>query len=432
MSVRAIEVRAWNTPVGAVAPDPRSGVYAFQYYPEWVRGGIELAPLTMPLSAGSDRVWQFPDVNESFRKLPGLLSDSLPDDFGNALVDAWMAGRGLRKEDITTLDRLAYMGRRGMGALEFRPDQGPKAKKEAEVPLALQQLVEEARALVHGRISEESAQTSLQHLIKVGTSAGGARAKAVIAWHPQTGEIRSGQFDAAPGFEHWLIKFDGMGPDGELGVGSDYGRIEYAYYLMATAAGLTMAPCRLLPEGQRAHFMTKRFDRTGNVRHHMQTLCALDHLSYRQRGTHAYEQYLMIVKDGLKLGDEALQEAFRRMAFNVAGRNHDDHTKNLGFLLPKGGSWQLAPAYDVTHAYNPQGEWTRSHLMSVNGKFADIGRDDLLKVGERFGVPEAAQILGRVDEAVQSWPQFAAEAGLVAATVEKIARNHVRLAASKP
>jgi serine/threonine-protein kinase HipA len=415
-----IEVRIWNTRVGAVAPDPVLGCHAFEYDETWRRSGVELSPRIMPTTA-KERIFAFPALGESFKGLPGLLSDALPDDFGNALIDAWMATHGVNKAAITALDRLAYMGKRGLGALEFRPSRG--ARKESAQPLEMKSLVETARRVLQGDFSNDShAQAALANIIRVGTSAGGARAKAVIAWNPATREIRSGQFDVSDGFEHWLLKFDGVGKDYELGTSADYGRIEYAYHRMALAAGIVMSPCRLLEENGRAHFMTRRFDRDANARHHIQSLCALSHLDYRQRATHAYEQYFLAVSE-LQLGDAALQQAFRRMAFNVMARNCDDHTKNFGFRLRQGHLWELAPAYDVTHAHNPQGEWTSQHLMSVNGKFDNISRPDLLRVAERFSVARAETSCGEVKAAIGNWSAFAREAGVSAAEADRVAQD---------
>ena len=423
-SVAAVEVRAWGERVGAVALDPRLGYYAFQYAPAWKRSGIELAPLTLPLD-GPDVVI-FPDLPElTFYRLPGLLADALPDAFGNALIDAWMATHGFAKNEITTLDRLAYMGKRGMGALEFHPERG--SHRESSSPLEMQTLVEEARRLIEGNLSvDHEARAAVENILRVGTSAGGARAKAVIAWNPQTNVIRSGQFDAAPGFEHWLLKFDGVGVDAELGTGGDYGRIEYAYYLMARQAGIEMAASRLLEENGRAHFMTRRFDRQivdgRTFKHHVQTLCGMDHLDFRQRGTHAYAQLFLAITR-LKLGDDALDQAFRRMCFNVMARNCDDHTKNFAFLLKQGGTWELSPAYDITHAHNPKGEWTYQHLMSVNGKFNDITRDDLLEEGDRFMVRRPKALVSDVRDAIENWQAHAKEAGLRDATRDRVAAD---------
>jgi len=266
--VDVVEVRVWGKRIGAVAQDPRLGYYAFEYDPAFARSGIELAPLTMPL-AGAQAPFVFPSLPElTYLRLPALLADSLPDDFGNALIDAWMAGRGIAKTQITPLDRLAYMGKRSLGALEFKPARGPT--KSSRTAIKLSRLVESARLAVRGAVGAgHLAKAALAQIIQVGTSAGGARAKAVIAWNPKTGEICAGQFDVTPGFEHWILKFDGMDVGGALGESGGYGRVEYAYHLMARSAGITMPRCRLLEEGGRSHFMSKRFDRDGNTKHHV-------------------------------------------------------------------------------------------------------------------------------------------------------------------
>jgi serine/threonine-protein kinase HipA len=260
---------------------------------------------------------------------------------------------------------------------------------------------------------DDHANASLRSIIDVGTSAGGARAKAVIAWNPKTDEIRSGQLEAPDGFEHWLLKFDGMGDDHELGASQNYGRVEYAYHLMARAAGIDMTDCRLLKENGRAHFMTRRFDREGmSGRNHMQTLCAMSHIDYKKKGTNAYSQ-LFSAMTQLNLPYEDMEEAFRRMVFNVMGRNCDDHTKNFSFLLREGSAtWEFAPAYDVTFAHNPTGEWTSQHLMSVNGKFKGFEVGDLLAEADRFKVGTANNVIEQVREAIRQWPQFAESADL--------------------
>ena len=423
--VSIIEVRAWGRLVGAVTLDPAVDYYAFEYDPAWRRTGAELAPLQVPLK-GTRSIFIFPALPEAtYFRLPALLADALPDDFGNALIDAWMAQRGVEKSSITVLDRLAYMGKRGTGALEFRPARG--AHNESSAPVEMKELVEEARRLVQGTFSvDREAKAALANIIKVGTSAGGARAKAVIAWNPKTDEVRSGQFDAAPGFEHWLLKFDGMGKDKELGTGEGYGRIEYAYYLMAKAAGIQMSDSRLLEENGRAHFMTRRFDREvmdgKTQKHHLQTLCALNHLDFRQRGTHDYSQLFMTASK-LELDDDAMSQIFLRMAFNVMARNCDDHTKNFGFMVRQGAPWKLAPAYDVTHAYNPQGEWTYQHLMSVNQKFRDITRDDFIAVADRFGIRRPQNTLSDVRAAIDNWSEFAQRAQISSELQNRVAKD---------
>ncbi len=406
--VDLIEVRAWGATVGGVSIDPGLGYYVFEDDPKWQARGIELAPLTMPVSQS---LHVFPLLPEAtYKRLPAMLADALPDDFGNALIDAWMAREGVPKSAITPLDRLAYLGARGMGALEFKPTRGPRHRKATAV--AISRLVVSARNALSGKFDgDRETEAAITNLIQVGTSAGGARAKAVIAWNPKTHEIRSGQLPADPGFDYWLLKLDGVGKDSELGTGGFYGRIEYAYYLMALSAGIGMFESRLLEENGRAHFMTRRFDRQNGAKQHIQTLCAMQHLDFKQRSTHDYNQYFQAIR-ALRLPESALEEGFRRMVFNVLAANCDDHTKNLSFLMDESGQWRLSPAYDVTHAYNPKGEWTYQHLMSVNGKFQGITRADLEAVGDRFLIPGYRRIITTVVEAVRRWPGFAETAGL--------------------
>ncbi len=421
--VDVVEVRAWGKTVGAVTLEPRLGYYVFEYDPRWQRLGIELAPLTMPV-AQSQHV--FPLLPKStFKRLPAMLADSLPDDFGNALIDAYLAREGVPKAAITPLDRLAYMGTRSMGALEFRPVRGPRKIKPTALEISM--LVDASRMALRGRFDgDRETEAALMNLIQVGTSAGGARAKAVIAWNPETKEMRSGHLAADPGFDYWLLKLDGVGKDKELGTGGHYGRIEYAYYLMARAAKIDMCESRLLEENGRGHFMTRRFDRQRGTKQHIQTLCAMAHLDFKQKATHDYAQFFLSIRD-LKLGDEALKEGFKRMAFNVLTANCDDHTKNFSFLLDESGTWHLAPAYDVTHAFNPGGEWTFQHLMSVNGQFSGITRKDIESVGDRFLVPGYSGLLRSVEEAIAEWPRFAGEAGLPRSEADRVQKDFPRL-----
>lgn len=421
MAETTIEVRAWGRLVGAVAADPKGGAYAFEYAKSWLRSGIELAPLTMPV-AGARAPFLFPALNhETFKGLPGLLADSLPDKFGTNLIDAWLARRGQPKPGTTTLDYLAYMGRRGMGALEFRPARG--SIKDAKAALDLGALVDTARSALRGDLAGDGrAQVALANIIRVGTSAGGARAKAVVAWNPVTQEIRAGQFDVPDGFEHWLLKFDGVGEDKGLGDGRGYGMIEYAYSLMAKAAGIDMMPCRLLAENGRHHFMTKRWDRDGHAKLHAQSLCGMAHLDFNQRATHACEQ-LFQVAEQIGLGEPAKEQLFRRVVLNVAAANCDDHTKNHAFVLPEGGRWQLAPAYDLSHACNPHGGWTNQHQMSVHGKFNGVARADMMALADVCGVPGAARLIDDVMRAVRQWPDFAVAAGVSQGTIKRIAAD---------
>ena len=413
--VDLVEVHCWGQLVGAVAQARHSDACVFEYDPRWRRSGIELSPLLLPTRNRSGQ-FSFPGLSrETYKGLPGLLADALPDRFGNALIDAWMAQRGIPASAISVLDRLAYMGSRGMGALQFRPVLGNE--DTPSVPIQLASLVEAARRAVSGSVDDSHAAQSLNRIIEVGTSAGGARAKAVIGWNRAQQQIVSGQFDLPDGFEHWLLKFDGVGSDAQLGPSQQYGRIEYAYHLMARAAGIDMADCQLLEEGGRAHFVTRRFDRQGNTRLHLQSLCAMAHVDYNLQASNAYET-LFITAAELGLDDAAMTQLLRRMVFNVAAANNDDHSKNFAFLLPPPvegqalPAWQLAPAYDITYAFDPDNQWLRQHLMSVNGRFAGITRADLARVADRFSIAGLREVIDSVNAAVQRWPEFAGSAGL--------------------
>ena len=423
MSIELIKVRAWGSLVGAVVLDPQRNFYAFQYDPTWAQKGIELAPRMMPVR--DPQAFLFTNLDEeTFHRLPGMLADAMPDHFGNALINAYMTQRGMALESVSTLDRLAYMGKRGMGALEFQPVLG--SRRDKNETLGMQALVEAARQAVQGELStDQQAKSALADLIRVGTSAGGARAKAVIAWNPRTREIRSGQFEVGPGFEHWLLKLDGI-EDEALGSSKGYGRIEYAYHLMARAAGLEMSDCRLLEENGRAHFMTRRFDRDGNLKHHIQTLCAMEHLDFKQARVHAYEQAFACIHR-LGMGPDGVDQMFLRMAFNVMARNCDDHTKNLSFILKQGGVWTLAPAYDVAFAYKSGSPWVSQHQMSVNRKFDGITREDLQTVADRFGVRRPDILLGNVLAAVKAFDEFAIQAKVPQKTMATILRQLVLL-----
>ena len=431
--VEVVEVWAWGERVGAVAQAPSSARYVFAYTPEWIEGGVELSPLTTPLREAPYALDEWPDLTAShFHDLIPLLDNSLPDAFGNALVNAWMAEHGVPATSVTPLDRLAYAADRAMGALEFRP---PVRDRVDDVPVAVQlaDLVVAARRTVQGDLTSDDASRSvLDQLIQVGTSAGGARAKAVVAFNPNTDQIHSAYASPEAGFEQWLIKLDGVsdtgmdGHGGGLGDGAPYGRIEFAYYLMASAAGVTMSESRLLSEGPRHHFMTRRHDRgPGDQRHHVISLCALAHLDARLVGAHSYDQYLGCVR-ALGLGPDDLQQAYRRMVFNVLGVNRDDHTKNFAFLRRRDAGWELAPAFDVTHSYRESSQWTGRHNLLVNGATTDVTLDDLYAVGERHDVPAYRRVAREVSAAVDEWRFFALEAGLDDATMTNILHDIVR------
>lgn len=416
--VEVLEVRAWGSTVGALSGG-RSGIANFEYAPAW--RGIELSPLQMP-TRPRGRIWNFPRLApDTFHGLPPMVADSAPDRFGNSVIAAALAREGLRPGEIRPIDRLAYVGERAMGALTFHPAQSPGS---AASSLELAQLVEAARAAVHGSLQENGRTDAVTELLQVGSSAGGARAKAIIAWNPESDEIRAGGIPAPDGFEQWLLKFDGVGHDAQLGASGEYGRTEYAYSLMARAAGIEMSECRLLEEGGRAHFMTRRFDRPGSSgeRLHMQSLCALAAADYNETGTHDYAT-LFLVAEELGLGADVLAELFRRACFNVIAANNDDHTKNHSFLMDRAGRWTLSPAYDVTYAYSPASEWLRQHLMSVNGKFQDITAADLLTLADQFDVPGARDAIAATVDAVARWPEFAASAGISAPRVAEVQRR---------
>ena len=412
------EVTLWGRTIGALSLDQGREVAAFQYDPTFARSGIELSPLVMPLS---DRIYEFPALSRAtFHGLPGLLADSLPDTFGNALIDAWLATQGRAPDDFAAVERLCYTGKRGMGALEFAPAMGPKARKITVIEIdALVRLAGEVlthRKNLHGHFHHSGKAHTLQDILRVGTSAGGARAKAVIAWNRVTNEVRSGQIAAGDGFEYWLLKFDGVSgnKDKELDDPKGYGAIEYAYHLMARAAGIAMSECRLLEENGRRHFMTRRFDRLGlGEKLHMQSLGALAHFDFNQAGAYAYEQALLAIRQ-LNLPMASVEEQFRRMVFNIVARNQDDHVKNIAFLMNKQGEWALAPAFDVSYSYNPAGGWTATHQMTLNGKrdgftledFDACAKSALMKRGR------AATIIEEVQAAVARWPDYATVAGI--------------------
>ena len=417
------EVRLWGRSIAAVSLADGAEVADFEYDPDFARSGIEVAPLAMPLRPG---VFSFPELaRESFAGLPGLLADSLPDRFGNALINAWLATQGRAPESFNAVERLCYIGTRGMGALEFRPAIGPVRSGEQ---LQIDKLVELASTVLSARDALRSsladAGSALTDILRVGTSAGGARAKAVIAWHPETGEVRSGQVASAPGFESWLIKFDGVrgNRDKELEDPQGYGAIEYAYYLMARDCGIEIAVSRLLEEGGRRHFMTRRFDRLdGGEKLHMQSLGALAHYDYNLAGAYAYEQAFQAIRR-LGLPMASLEQQFRRMVFNIVGRNQDDHVKNIAFLMDKRGQWSLSPAFDLTYSYNPAGRWTGSHQMTLNGKRDDFTLEDFKACARNAGLKRgrAETLVGEISDTLAGWAGYAARVGVPADTARRI------------
>lgn len=423
-------ITLWGTLLGAVSIEEDSEVAVFQYAPEFLPSGIQVSPVTMPLRA---RPYSFPSLSRaSFRGLPGLLADSYPDKFGSAIIDAWLASQGRTPDSFNIVERLCYIGTRGMGALEFAPQRGPMAARSKDLHIdALVALASEVltqREAFIASLREGGRASAVRDILLVGTSAGGARAKAVIAFNPTTQQVRSGQVNAGPGFQYWILKFDGVSgnKDKELEDPEGYCVIEYAYSLMARRAGIDMTECRLLEEGGRRHFMTKRFDRFDDgSKLHMQSLAAIAHYDFNQPGAHSYEQAFLVMRQ-LGLGIEDAEEQFRRMVFNVIARNQDDHVKNIAFLMTRQGIWSLAPAFDVTYSYNPDGLWTRLHQMSINGKRDGFTRDDFRAVAQVASLKRgrADTIFGEVHDTIRNWRSFAAEAGVDEAQSRRIEAAH--------
>ena len=420
------EVRLWGKTIGAVSLQDGEEAASFEYDAAFAQSGIQVAPLVMPLSL---RVYRFPALaRPTFHGLPGLLADSLPDKFGNALIDAWLASQGRQADNFNAVERLCYTGERGMGALEFAPAIGPTARQATRIEVS--KLVELASAVLthrnnlHASFAAEGSEDALGDILRVGTSAGGARAKAVIAWNPQTHEVRAGQVKAGQGFEYWLLKFDGVSgnKDKELEDPKGYGLIEYAYYLMALGCGIAMSECRLLKENGRSHFMTRRFDRlAAGEKLHMQSLCALAHYDFNMAGAYSYEQALLVMRQ-LQLPMQAIEQQFRRMAFNIVARNQDDHVKNIAFLMTKSGEWSLAPAFDMTYGFNPAGAWTANHQMTMNGKRDHFTMQDFNACAKTASMKRgrAAKIVAEVQATVSTWKTFADRAGVPEGVRKKI------------
>ena len=426
-------VRLWGQLVGALAYNPQTRLSTFEYAQDWLNQGVEIAPLKMPLSP---RKYQFPGLNEeTYRGLPAAFSDTLPDDFGNAVIDSWLVRNGRDIKSFSVLERLLYTGKRGMGALEFEPEidamAGESERIELDSLVSMAQQVLDQRAGLGENIEPDlDNDRAMSALFQVGTSAGGARAKALIAVNADRTQFHSGQVDAPAGFEQYLLKFDGVEEHRKnsevFGDPQGFGRIEYAYHLMAKDAGIDVSSSELIIEGPRAHFMTKRFDRSLNDKHHFISLCAIDHADYKMAGAYSYEQLLAVARQ-LRLPRSDAIEIYRRMVFNVVARNHDDHTKNTGFLLNSPHSrWRLSPAFDLAYSYKKDSPWVNSHQMSINGKRDQFRRDDLLAVAKLIGNfnKQASQIIDDVLDVVSKWTDYADAAGVFDNLVTEIHRNH--------
>ena len=423
-------VNLWGDTVGAVSWLDDGAYGIFEYAPAFLKKGYDIAPIQMSLADArqGDGKFSFPALRkETFLGLPGMLADALPDKFGNSIIDTWLARSGRDAASFSPVERLCYTGKRGMGALEFSP--AIIEKYDSSVPVEVSELVELAQKIMHERKnlevslgeSEKENADAIMDILRVGTSAGGARPKAVVAMDDKA-NIMSGQTEVPEGYDYWILKFDGV-TDLELGEPKGYGRIEYAYYLMAKSAGINMSECRLLEENGRAHFMTKRFDRVAGEKLHMQTLCGIAHYDFNMAGAYSYEQVFSIMRK-LRLSKAEAAQQYKRMLFNIIARDLDDHTKNIAFLMGADGKWKLSSAYDVIYSHNPAGKWTNQHQVSVNGKRDHFTQEDLLAVGDAISLSKPELIFNEVLAAVEKWPEFAREAGLKGKIIDEISKNH--------
>jgi serine/threonine-protein kinase HipA len=433
--MQVAEVKIWGKLVGAIAWEPVGGFATFEYDPKFKQLGWDLAPLKMSVS-DNRYLYSFPELRKDknseydcFKGLPGLLADALPDKYGNQLINLWLAQQGRPQDSMNPVEMLCFIGTRGMGALEFEPAVLKESKRTFSIEM--DSLVATAQKMLDHREAftanfKKGEEQAVLEILQIGTSAGGARPKALIAWNKKTGEVKSGQTNAPKGFEQWLIKLDGVS-DVQLGSSHGYGRVEMAYYHMAIACGIHMMPSHLLEENGRAHFMTKRFDRhDGDIKHHVQTFCALKHFDYNLVKSFSYEQLFQCMRE-LKLTYADAEQMFRRMVFNVISRNCDDHTKNFSFLLRQGGKWELAPAYDICHAYRPDSEWVSHHALSINGKRKDITKADLLVIGGSIGCKKASEIVDEINAIVNQWERFANATNVKPTLRDEIAKTLLNL-----
>lgn len=428
-------VKIWGELVGAVAWDEASVYTTFEYDTKFKTKEWDLAPLQMSIKDNKSS-FNFPALRkkadpslDTFKGLPGLLADVLPDKYGNELINLWLAQQGRPLDSMNPVETLCFIGTRGMGALEFEPVTLKESKRTFSVEIdsmvdIARKMLDKKEAFVSNLQADE--EKAIREILRIGTSAGGARPKAVIAYNEKTGEVKSGQTNAPKGFEHWMIKLDGVS-DVQLGTSQGYGRVEMAYYNMAVACGVEMMPSRLLEENGRAHFMTKRFDREdGSTKHHIQTFCAMKHIDFNLVNSFSYEQLFQTMRE-LKLSYPEAEQLFRRMVFNVMARNCDDHTKNFAFRLPKDGKWELSPAYDICHAYQPRHQWVSPHALSINGKRTNISREDLLTIGKSIKNKKAAETIYEIGDAVNKWKIFADEVKVSPKLRDEISDTLIRL-----
>ncbi|MBR0023039.1 MAG: type II toxin-antitoxin system HipA family toxin [Muribaculaceae bacterium] len=420
--VDAATVNMFGIPVGTFRWDNQYGIVRFEYDTSFVGRGIEPSPLMMPVQEG--RIYSFAGLDrETFKGLPGMLADSLPDTYGRAMFDRWLALNG--RTSSNPIETLCFLGKRCMGALEFEP--AMEISYDANAKFEIDTLVDVAREALSDKSSfgvnlNEDKKQAISEILRLGTSAGGQRAKAIIAYNKNTGEVRSGQVDAPIGFDYYIIKLDGVSAKAGLKETENYGRLEYSFYKLARACNIEMTECSLIEENGRAHFLTKRFDRKDGKKIHMQTLCGIAHFDYRLHHGYSYEQAFNVMR-ALRLSYSEAREMFKRMVFNVVVRNNDDHTKNISFLMGEDGTWRLSPAYDMGYAYNPEGGWTATHQMSVNGRFDNITRQDLISFAQQNNIKEASLIIDEICDAVSQWPEIANKCEVPSKIIEHVSSN---------
>ena len=431
VAIKTAFVKIWGQTIGAVAWDESQEIASFEYEPKFKSKNIDLAPIKIPIRS-NQKIFSFPELRTSknseyntFKGLPGLLADVLPDKYGNQLINIWLAQNGRPENSMNPIEQLCFIGTRGMGALEFEPTQLKSTKRTFQVEInslvAIAQRMLGKREEFETNLNKDD-QRAVMEILKIGTSAGGARPKAIIAYNKKTGQVRSGQTNSPRGFEHWLIKLDGVS-DAQFGESKGYGRIEMAYYNMARDCGVKMMDSELLEENGRAHFMTKRFDReNGSVKHHIQTFCAMQHYDFNQVGNYSYEQLFQTMRI-LRLPYPEAEQMFRRMVFNVIARNCDDHTKNFAFRLKEGGNWELAPAYDMCHAYRPDSIWVSQHALSIQGKRKGIEKDDLINFAKAMNIKKSENIISEINSKVQNWNSYADEVNVNAKLRDSIKKT---------
>ncbi|MBJ7879839.1 type II toxin-antitoxin system HipA family toxin [Gelidibacter salicanalis] len=431
--VDVAEIKLWGEMVGAVRWDAQNQLASFQYSPAFLQKQWEISPIKMPTTEGS-RIFSFPELRkgkndnvDTFKGLPGLLADALPDRYGNQLINLWLAKNGRPADSMNPVEQLCFIGTRAMGALEFEPAQ---LTSQNSFDIEISSLVEAAHKTLSKKEQldtnlNDDEEKALMEVLKVGISAGGARPKAVIAYNEKTGAIKSGQTNVPKGFEHWLLKLDGVS-DAQFGETHGWGRVEYAYYLMAKDAGITMMECKLLEENGRAHFMTKRFDRDGNTKHHIQTWCGIQHYDYNNLQGYSYEQLFQTMR-ALRLPYPEAEEMFRRMVFNVLATNYEDHTKNFSFRLKQGKSWELSPAYDVCYSYDPTNIWVSQHTLSINGKHKQITQGDLMTIAKVNNIKKGEAIIKAISKVVVNWNSYAKKANVKEQLTQTIAETHLQI-----